>query len=124
MARSGKTPNNSQSRSPMLGTFSAVAVAVLLLFLYLQSRPLAGDPPPPNPQGSWKHVHQALGISPGISPDTPRKPAPMKPPSGYNPPLRLTDPRRGPESQKDKADLVRDLVVELRSISGRPKRGQ
>ena len=124
MVRSGKTPNNSQSRSPVFGSFSAVAVAALFLFLYLQSRSLPGDPLlPSDPQGSWKQVHQALGISLTISPAIPRKPIPIKPSSGYHPPLRLADPDGDQESPKDKADLLRDFAA-LRSTSGRPEQRQ
>ena len=124
MTRSSKTPNSSQPRSLMFGTLSAAAVAVLFLFLYFQSGSLAGDPPHPDPQGSWKHVHQALGISLGISQTTPREQPSAKPSPGHILPLRLVDSERTPESPKDRVDFLQDFAAALQSTSGKPKRRQ
>jgi len=123
MTRSSKTPNGSQPRNPTFGAFStaAVAVAVLFLFLCLQWGLLAGDSPLPDPQGNWKQVHRALGISLGISPTNPREQAPTNPSSGYNLPIRLADQGRNLKYPEDKAGSLQELTAALSSISEKPK---
>ena len=128
MTRSSKTPNGSQPRNVIFGALSAVAVAVavavLFLLLCLQSGSLASNPSPPKPQGNWRQVHRALGISLAISPTGPQEQAPIKLSSVYNLPLRLVEQGGNPESPKDKADSLQELTAALRSISGKPKRMQ
>ena len=124
MTRSSKTPNSSQPRSLTFGTCSAVAAAVLFLFLYFQSGSPASDAPPPNPRGSWKQVHQALGISLDISPTALREQISINLSPEYKLPLHLIDQDRNPGFTKDKANSLQDFTAALRSISGKPRRQQ
>jgi len=100
MTRSSKPTNAFQSRSPVLRALSAAAVAIFVVFLYFQNSSFAGDPPSSDPQGSWRQVHQALGITPGISPSTHRKQTPIQLPPGHNLLLRIADLDEIPASAK------------------------
>lgn len=118
--RSSKSLHVPQSRGRVFGTCFAAAVAILLLFLYLKNGSFVGGPPSPEPQGSWRQVHQALGISPGISSTTHRKQTLLQPSSGRNLPLRLVD---SGSNLEEKTYTLRDFDAALRSALGRPNKG-